>query len=199
MLSIRARIFAVASIIILLILGVSIMLVVISKKNQTPAGNEQNTTGTLGQGDTSQNTAIFSGGNNATPVPSGVKVIPPTAEDVEKNAVKQFAKIFIERYGSYSTDSNFQNIRDVEFLVTESLWQKLSSQIGRISGDKFVGVTTGAVSAEVAALDGDSARVNMSVVQEEDKDGTVTTASKNVIVYMMKVSGSWLVDKFEWQ
>lgn len=198
MLSIRARIFAVASIIILFILGISIILIVISRRDQPPEENGQNIDNTLSQDNFNQNSGLLSGGT-AAPVISGAQIAPQTAEDMERNAVKQLAKIFIERYGSYSTDSDFQNIRDVQFLATDSLWQTISAQIGRSAGDGFVGVTTAVLSSEVTQMNTNSAQVSMTVAQEENKNGVTNNYSKTVLVYMQKVSGSWLVDKFEWQ
>jgi len=198
MLSIRARIFAIVSIIVLFIVGISLILIVMSKKNTQPAPVDTNNI--VSQDNFTEQGAALSGNNNVAPVPVGIQVQPQSTEQIERNAVKQLAKIFIERYGSYSTDSNFQNIKDVQSLVMPALWAKISTKIGsKLDAQNFVGVTTIAVSAVVDEMQSDSATVSIMATQTEDKNGARSTVQKNVTVYLVKSGSNWLVDKFEWK
>jgi len=194
MLTLRARLFAIISIVVLLVLAVVIGLLWYGKRSQAPAGGEVPTTGV----------APAAGGQNVTggAVPgaiTGVPVQPITTEAMEKNAVKQLAKIFIERYGSFSTDSGYQNIVELEGLLTAKLWASLSAKIGTPVAGGFVGVTTRAVAATLTDWKKDqSAVVNIQVAQTEERNGVAGVFHKNVDVKFLKVKGQWLVDAFVW-
>jgi hypothetical protein len=123
--SLRARIFIIFSVIVLLILSVSIFLVV---KNRNGGGANAPVT-IPDSGNKNTNNSSGSVGGAGTVVPKGLPVKPLSSLEVEQNGVEQLAKIFIERYGTYSTDNEFENIKEVESLATKSLGQKLAWEL----------------------------------------------------------------------
>lgn len=207
--SLRARIFIIVSILVLLILGVSIFLVV---RNKNKTAEPQTTVPT-------DNTLTTNNGQSAvgTSVPEGLpaKIVSPL--EAEKNGAQQLAKVFVERYGTYSSDNNFQNIKEVQTLVTESLWSKISAPILQRSastdvtlrdfdksktttnaGQNFTGMTTKVISMDLVSWSDTKATVELKTSRTEEKNGVVTTRYQNATVEMVKLNGMWLVNKLLW-
>ena len=194
--SLRARIFIIISILVLFILGISIFLVVGNKKKTaepqtvTPADN---TVPTYIGGQTGTQTVV---GDQA---PAGLPAKTATPLEAEKNGVAQLAKVFVERYGTYSTDNNFQNIKEVETFVTLSFWSKISAPItAKNTSQNFVGVTTKVISMDLASWSDTKATVELKTTRAEEKNGVVATRYQNATVDMVKVKDSWLVGNLVW-
>jgi hypothetical protein len=196
--SLRARIFIILSVLMLLILGISIFLTVsrkdkngISKTLQTTPPSDGAMEGVNGQpvGQTSI------GGQ----MPAGLPAKTATPLEAQKNGVMQLAKVFIERYGTYSTDNDFQNIKDAQALATKSLWSSISAVMASKSENSdFVGVTTKVISMNLIKWSGISATVELKTTRVEEKNGAVSTRYQNVTVNMVKENGLWLADKLVW-
>lgn len=192
----RTRLFIVISLVVLLVLAVSLVLVINSRRNkarpaepsssQTPAGQIIDQTN-FDNGQLNQIPAPI-------PAPAG-KVATPV--EVEQNTAKQFAKIFIERFGSYSSDSNFQNVKDVQALVTPSLWRTLSKTIGA-GGGAYVGVTTEALNASLSSWNSTTAVITIKTRETTTKNGATTVAYRDATITMVKTGDSWLVDSYSW-
>ena len=125
MTTLRTRLIVVATMIILVILGISVGIMVFFKKQ--PAAPETATGPTSTIDSTNFSSQITP---KPTVVPPGSTVKPATTEDTLRNAAKQMAKIFIERYGTYSSDAEYANIRELQGLVTADLWKVLEKTIG---------------------------------------------------------------------
>lgn len=196
--SLRARIFVVVSLIVLLVLGISIFLI-ISAKNKAAQEQVQNTPTTTENIVEKNNFDSAQLGQGATTVTPGMPVKKLTSVEVEQNGVEQLAKIFAERYGTYSTDSNFQNIKDVQDLVTPSLWTKLKAKITTGPAANFVGATAKVITSDLSDWDGASATVQMQATVVKEQNGVSTTLHQNVVVSMVKSGSSWLVNDFTWK
>jgi len=191
--SLRARIFIIVSILALLVLGVSLFLVVRSK-NKAAGPQTVAPTDTTANGQPGGQTAT-----TGTQIPAGLPARIVSPLEAEKNGVVQLAKVFVERYGTYSTDNNFQNIKEVEAFVTPALWSKISAPINsKTTTQSFVGVTTKVISMELASWSGTKAVVELKTTRTEEKDGKVTTRQQNATVEMVKSNDLWLVDKLVW-
>ncbi len=191
--SLRARIFIIVSILVLLILGISIFLVVKNKNKTTETQTAAPT----------DNTGVTGSGQPATVIgsqaPAGLPAKTATPLEAEKNGVAQLAKVFVERYGTYSTDNNFQNIKEVETLVTLSFWSKISAPMNsKTSSQSFVGVTTKVISMDLTNWSDIKATVELKTMRTEEKNGVVSARYQNASVEMTKKGDSWLVDKMVW-
>ncbi|OGH95071.1 MAG: hypothetical protein A2538_03990 [Candidatus Magasanikbacteria bacterium RIFOXYD2_FULL_41_14] len=135
------------------------------------------------------------------PITQGVTAQVPTALETEQNSVRQLARIFIERYNSYSSAGNFENLLDVKDFSTPALWVKISGPLTspRPPSGSFVGVSTLAVSSDLSDWQGSSAQVDIKTHITEDKENKVTSRLAGVSVYLVKTNGNWLVDKFIWE
>lgn len=195
MITLRSRIFIMASVVLLIILAISVFLVVASrKKAAAPAGGEPAAAPTAidEQNFPAQITT------EPTVVPAGTPVKPPTSEEVMKNTAKQMARIFIERYGTYSTDNNGDNIREVETLVTKALWGDISQRIGVKPVGEFIGVTTRVAAVDIAEYSADAAKISLNTQRTTTKGTQTETKTARADVWLIKSGDNWLVSKFEW-
>ncbi len=191
--SLRARIFIIISVIMLLVLAVSIFLIVRNKNKKTENANPTTATTSTSNNTQSGSQVVVDG-----QLPAGLTARTPTSLEVEKNSVEQLAKIFVERYGSYSTDNEFQNIKESESLVTKSLWTKISAGMNIKPGKDFVGVTTKVISASIADWTASKATVQLRLMREENKNGVVSTRYQNATVEMVKQGNVWLANALVW-
>lgn len=192
--SLRNRLFVIISLIVLFILGVSLFLVWKSRQKPAPP--------TPVTAQTTPGAALPAGGGGAvnnTPPSPVVPVITTNPEDVQKNAAKQLARIFIERYNSYSTQNDYLNITEVKDLVTPTLWKKISSRLNKPATGPFVGVTTQVLSTAITSWSPERAEVELRAVKDQDQNGSVTRTQQSVKVIMIKSGKTWLADSFVWE
>ncbi len=197
MMTLRKRIFIIASVVVLLILATSLLLIVWSGRDKTEIIEEPAATTTspiLGQQNIIPNSIL----NDKSEQPLTVKT--PSTEEMEKNAAKQLAKIFIERYATYSTDLPYQNIKDVESMVTENYWENLSVSINdNFEATSFVGVTTKAISSSFVSWDKTEAVLSVGVIETKEENGQTNKTNKNVIINVVKIGDDWLISSFSWE
>lgn len=204
MLSLRARLFIIISLVVLLILGISVFLIVRSRK--LPAVVDTVTTTVNGGPTNVIDSSNFNYNSNVTTplaggeVPQGTPIKPATTLEAEQNSVRQLAKVFVERYNSYSTDNEFQNVIDVKELVTPELWQTLSAKMDKTPATgSFVGVTTKVFTNELKTWGNSSAVISLSTAIREEKSGVFSNRQQNITIEMVKSGGNWLVSKFQWE
>lgn len=192
--SLRARIFIITSIVVLLILSVSLFLYVRGKsKTNAPISNDVSLV------NTSTAETVLPSGQIATDVPTGLPVKTVTSLEAEKNGVEQLAKTFVERYGSYSTDNDSQNIKESQDLVTRALWTKISASISSPKlNQEFYGITTKVIRAELSNWSDAKALVTLQTARTEDKNGAVVSRYQAVTVEMVKENGIWLANSIVW-
>lgn len=192
--SLRARIFIIISVLVLLILGISVFLVV-RNKNKTVSPQTNTPAGT----DTGSNGQVGGQAQTGTQIPDGLPAKTATPLEAEKNSVVQLAKVFVERYGTYSSDNNFQNIKEVEVFVTPALWTKISTPMNaKTTAQSFVGMTTKVVSMDLTSWAESKAAVELKTTRTEEKNGVVITRYQTATVGMIKAGSSWLADKLVW-
>ncbi len=203
MLSLRTRIFIVVSLVVLIILGISIFVWVWGKR--APASPSAPNTPTGPSANLPAGTVLYNGASVVVaPIEQGLKPRLITSLETEQNSVRQLARIFLERYNSYSSDANFQNIREVQGLVTDALWTQISAPLSyassaSVSGGGFVGVSANVIGTELSAWQDSAAKVVLKTVLAEEKNGVINTRQRTANVDLIKASGKWLVDKFVWE
>jgi len=198
MMSLRTRIFIIISLIILFILGVSLILLIVKKKNENAATPPAN------PGVKVIDAANFNGNNlqttpTATSAPAATAILTISPLELEKNSVKQLAKIFIERYGTYSSDNDFQNLKDVESLVTPELWKKISGPMAKPPSSSFVAATVQVLSNNLTNWSAGAAEVTLKTNRTTESNGSTNQKYQGIKITLVKVSGSWLVANFEWE
>lgn len=134
-------------------------------------------------------------GIEPTAIPQTAEVKPPTAAQQEDIVVKNLAKVFVERYHTYSSENNYENIRDVQALVTPSFWSKISVPLNSPppAPNSFVSLTTKVVSIISVDVDKSTASVEIKVKKVSVADNKTSTGYGEYTVMLAKVGSSWLV------
>jgi hypothetical protein len=131
------------------------------------------------------------------------------AIDVKENDLLKMAAAFVERFGTYSNQSNFSNIADLKMFMSEKMkkWADdyiVDMRAGASGNNLYYGVTTRAVNQEMSLLDEDSgeARAIVHTRRQEAAGFTSNTSesfSQDIIVNMIKEGQSWKIDSAYWQ
>lgn len=143
---------------------------------------------------------------NSTTVSASV----PEASEEEKlrSSISRLAAAFAERYGSYSNQGNFENLLDLESLMTGKMWAETENFIKQnkttIGGNSvYFGVTTKALSVNIGSIDEGAGTAEITVgTQRRESSGSM--ADNSVIKYedleltFLKVNGEWKVDAATW-
>lgn len=113
------------------------------------------------------------------------------------------AKLFVERYGSYSNEANFQNIRDVIPLMSVEFAAATTADLAtKTQPNGFYGVTTRVIAVKVVSQNETTgtAEVLLSTQRTEENGSAQNTTTKYQDVELMFVteSGVWKVDSVKW-
>ena len=108
-------------------------------------------------------------------------ILPVIKLSPNEQTLLSVARSFAERYGSYSTDSNFDNLRESRLLTTSSFAQKLDKLIETsFLGEEFYGISSKVVKSKILELNEDNARVELNVQRQESKQGQDYFVSINI-------------------
>jgi len=148
---------------------------------------------------------LSSQGNNSGYDGGGVSAIVTKQKDPEKQVAESMARLFIERIGSFSTQSNFQNLNDLKGMMTERA-QKWAEDLKKSNTEwaslskTYYGVTTKVLTVKILEWNpGSSAVIEMSAQRQEKEDGVEDSVYyQTVEVDLVHRSGSWLIDQVEW-
>ncbi len=194
MLSLRSRIFISIAAVVVVGLIIGAIFFVRSRNKNTPTNTNPAATSTS---TTPVDVSLITG-QQPTTIPAGLPVRERSTEEAEQNGAKQLARIFVERYGTYSTDNASQNVEEVRSLVTPELWQKIAPKTtGKAT--VFTGVTTQVATMDVQKWTTTNAEFFFKTVRNQLKDGVSSSAQQNITVSMVKVGDAWLVSNFVWQ
>lgn len=129
---------------------------------------------------------------------------PPAPPDA-KIAPRRLATDFSERFGSFSSQGQFQNVVELEPFMTASLqtWAKNYVDTSRAAGQAagaFYGVTSRALAVKFAAFDdaAGTADVSVTMQRQENKNGVQSTYYQELQLKLVKQNGTWLVDFVKW-
>lgn len=194
--------------IILISLAVIILLAVVLISVKKPSS--QNV-----PADAQQNTGQQ---NNASPLAKGDKggfleeqAVEVTVKEtdpkiLEEESIKSFAKTFFERYGSFSSDSNYENFSSLRSLMTDKANKEMESYIEKLRNleikklgngrtEEFYGVTTKVLSVKVEQMMDLSAKVNISYQKQEKRgDKDIAVSYGKAEMELVKEEGVWEVE-----
>lgn len=116
-----------------------------------------------------------------------------------KTGSTQMAELFAERYGSYSNQSDYGNLRDLLPLMTAKLRSETEAKLEAASGTptEYVGVTSRKLSSKLTSGDESSDRVVIEVSVQQTKTvgtGAPEVSYKTYVVRLVKVGDDWKVD-----
>lgn len=152
---------------------------------------------------TTNNTPPVSIENNVKTeeTPSEVAALEPSSVE---SSLESLAATFAERYGSYSTESDFANLNDVMGLMTTTFKKETENFIAstKISSD-YYGITTRVLSVKVVSLDEveGTATIEVSTQQEESKGSPRDSQLRyqKLVLGFLEVDGVWKVGSAVWQ
>ncbi len=128
-----------------------------------------------------------------------VKKVSPE-EILQTNLVK-VASDFVERFGSYSNHNSYENIKDLQFAMTESMWNNVQPKPSIKSTPKYSGMTTKVITSNIIKSDNTLAKVDIATQRQEFKEGSAQPRVfyQNVLVTLVKDNTSWKIDNIEWK
>jgi hypothetical protein len=131
--------------------------------------------------------------------------VPASKEETNKSNVLVLASSFAERFGSFSSQSDFQNIRDLFPFMTASMkiWAEnyIEIQKANVNPEIYYGVTTKAISRKFLYFDENSAEILISTQRRESTGAMAneTITYKDMELKLVKESEEWKVDGVWWK
>ncbi len=126
----------------------------------------------------------------------------------DEDDFRQISRPFVERFGSYSNQSNYSNIDDLKIFMTSKMrdWADDYIRDLKVSApveQEFYGVTTKSLlEPKITEFDLDESRVELLLtVQREESFSSKPSNifSQDIKVIFIKEGGEWLVDGAFWQ
>lgn len=141
--------------------------------------------------------------DNQAVVPTGV----PVAQAVDPFAsIEAIARSFAERFGSFSNQSNFENITDLRPFMTDKMRDWAENYIAQIQAKRidmvsYTGTTTRALSSKIIAQNKNSATVSVMTTRRESTTSPSSDKiyQQNLELRLVRENGIWKVDQAEWQ
>lgn len=118
-------------------------------------------------------------------------------------SINSLSKTFVERYGSYSNEAKFQNLKDVILMMAPEFAANTQNIIdtGK-SPNEYYGITTRVITVNVEELDetAGTAIVVLNTQREESKVSVSNTSVwyQKIRVEFVKLSGVWKVVSASW-
>ncbi|MBI4280619.1 hypothetical protein HY628_00300 [Candidatus Uhrbacteria bacterium] len=136
------------------------------------------------------------------PLPTPAVIEPPPPGPQEQNPTV-IAADFTERYGSYSNEGNYQNLRDLFPQMTNKLRAETEAFIAGnpLPSVSYQGTTTKVLRAELVAKTDTEARARLET-QRFESTATETPARtfyQSAKLRLVKDDRRWLVDEFSWE
>jgi hypothetical protein len=197
----RRKKIIIAVIVLLLLLLAALLWYLLNRP--APAAPVVNT-GTSG---TAPRPSLPAAGSPTTYVPAAEApvLVPaqPAPEDGQAT-LRALAMAFAERFGSYSTEGDFQNILDLGPLMTAGVrtWSEgyvAEQRTKPVSG--FSGTTTRSLNARFGSYDGEAGTADITVSTQRREVSTVAGERvyyQDLALKYVKRNGTWLVDFVRW-
>lgn len=127
-------------------------------------------------------------------------------EDIpEQNEVSAttIGRIFVERFGSYSSEADYENIDDVMAISTDALQsrlERLAEDARREQGSGYYGVSTRIITVKTESTSESAAQFLITTQREEaiDAPGNTSVRYQDIRVKLVKEGDEWLINDFTW-
>ncbi|OGH72798.1 MAG: hypothetical protein A2921_03220 [Candidatus Magasanikbacteria bacterium RIFCSPLOWO2_01_FULL_43_20b] len=198
MLDLRKRIFIILSLGIGFILAFTLLFYFVLNKKKAVEVAAPLTGET-----TAEATAALPGGSSAPA--GGGAVLPPAKEPevfvpVEKSReiyAKQIARLFVERFTTFSNQNDNTHIDDVLILATSPMGKWIETQKIKTAAE-YQGVTTKVIAASLSNISDNSASVKVDTQQIKSNADKQETAYRSGTVDLVDAGGEWKVGGFYW-
>lgn len=128
--------------------------------------------------------------------------------EVSHDDLARMASAFSERFGSFSNQSDYGNIRDLQIFMTPKMKDWSQNYINEARGRKtdasiYYGIVTKAVSSDAALYDPDLGQAEILVkTQRRESSGVSANSStfyQDLLIKYTRDKGVWRVDGAYWQ
>lgn len=128
---------------------------------------------------------------------------PTTPAPITHATATTVVRIFVERFGSYSTDVDYANVTDVLPMVTDSLktqLQDIAEDARKTADDSYYGVSTNVIKITTDKTSDTATTLTVKTQREEafGSPSNTTVRYQDIRVEFIKVGEDWLVDGFTW-
>ena len=136
------------------------------------------------------------------------KISQPDKIEVKQGDLKRMAAAFAERFGSYSNQSNYGNVRGLKIFMSKKMqaWADdfiEQDRAKKIEANIYYGITTKAIAQEVNKFDENIGQAEILVkAQRREAIGATSNATifyQDIIVKFIREKDIWKVDQAEWQ
>ena len=118
-----------------------------------------------------------------------------TASDI---ALAQRARSVAERYGSYSTDHPYENLRDLAPIVSDRLWSQFEAQMKK-SGATQERVAVVSVGVETLEENEASRSFLVPVQRTVFSGGGSKQTERKMRITFVQEGGAWKADAIQWE
>jgi hypothetical protein len=136
------------------------------------------------------------------------EIIPLTKEIKDRVILEKMVSNFIESFGSYSNQSDFQNISGLKIFATSKMQNLIDDFINQEKiknklTNNYFGITTKVLA--IKEINSDLKETVMKFLintqREETKESTqnIKVFYQNVLVKLIKQGDDWKVDEVEWK
>jgi hypothetical protein len=131
-----------------------------------------------------------------TPSTAVKQKLPPTAQTIGRS--------FVERFGSFSNESEYKNIQDVMSMATPALQTKLAAlaeEAKKTANSGYYGISTTVISVKATSTTDTQVKLTITTLRSEsiDSPANTTQRSEDIKLTLLKDGEDWLVDSYEWQ
>jgi len=136
------------------------------------------------------------------------KTSQPSQTEVGQEDLLRMASAFAERFGSYSNQSDYGNIRDLKIFMSSTMQDWADSFIDQARAKKsessiYYGITTKAIAQEVIKFDEDLGQAEVLVkTQRREAIGTTSNTTvfyQDIVIKFVRQKGIWKVDGAYWR
>lgn len=124
------------------------------------------------------------------------------AEISTQAEIMSVGRYFIERYGSFSNQAGWQNLKDVKVVATSDLQQEFDNLIGKVpnaGGDEFYSLTTKVLNLRLVSQTQSQAGLEANTQKQEKSGGASRIFYQTVTVDLVKAGEQWLVSDFDFK
>ncbi len=127
--------------------------------------------------------------------------------EADVNDVSKLAMSFAERLGSYSSQSNYSNIVDLQLFMTPAMKEWSYTYIDRLKSENpstvYYGISTYALSSQALSYDETTGRARVLVITQRKEVGNDLSAEKlftqNIALDLVRLDDRWLLSGAYWQ
>lgn len=127
--------------------------------------------------------------------------------DASREDLQKMASSFVERFGSYSNHSDYDNITSLQTLMTEEMKEWAQEFVEEKKNEEYSGtyqgVTTNALTSEIDNFSPNAGQADVVVTtQRRESNNTKSdsnTYKQDITVSFVKDDGVWKVDAARWE